>query len=111
MATYIVKENQLLNDIAVEHYGDHDRGMVDLINRNPQLRGYTDNVLVRQELNVGEPFNTQVVASLNGARVCSRKAANIYRGIGYDLVSNCAILDVDLGGEERICPYNAIRVG
>ena len=102
----------MLNDVAVEHYGDHDRGMIDLINRNPQLRGYTDNIFVGQELNVGEPFNTRVVANLLGARVCTRRRRQIYRGIGYDLVSECSTEEDKLiDPDNRLCPYNSIRVG
>ena len=112
MATYIVKENQLLNDIALEWYGDHDRGMVDLINRNPQLTSPTQNVFVGEVLDVGPPFNAEVAEQLQLQGVATRRSTDIYRGIGYDLISECATEEEDLIDQDaRLCPRNAIIVG
>ena len=86
MATYRVKVNQLLNDIAIEHYGDHDRGMVALLQMNPRLNGPTDNVFEGDMLEVGPPFNSQVASQARIVGVATRTSDNIYRGIGYDLI-------------------------
>ena len=112
MATYIVKENQLLNDIALEWYGDHDRGMVDIINRNPHITTPTQNVFEGDEIEVGIPFNREIAEQLQLQGVATRTSENIYRGIGYDLISECATEEEDLIDQDaRLCPRNAIIVG
>ena len=112
MPTYVVKENQLLNDIAIEYYGDHDRGMVDLLARNTQLLGPTANVFAGDVLNVGNPINRDIINRIGGATVSTRRSEDIYRGIGYDVISECSTEEEDLiDMDNRFCPRNAMTVG
>ena len=86
--------------------------MVALLQMNPQLNGPTANVFEGEELEVGVPFNSQVSSQARIVGVATRTADNIYRGIGYDLISECSTgEDALIDSDSRLCPYNSLIVG